>query len=119
MRNDNTTDDNAGRTAEAGTAARSAFEGGCIRIRFYPYRWVRYPAVVLGLVGAVCGLSHHVRAVASALAFAKMPGELSCYLIVAGAVVLFGLSLLRETMDSELAADGPVSSRRGSGWRSI
>ncbi len=103
---------------DAGTAHRQATIQR-IRVSDAPYGWLRLPAGVIGAVGLLGIVIHHVESAAAMFWFLRMPQEVRCYLITAGAAILFGLSLVGRRRERKIRRTDETAMPVRTRWRSV
>lgn len=90
-----------------------------LNVTCFPYGWVRLPAILLGGIGVLGILMCHLESVARIFSFLRMPPELYCYLITAGALILFGISLIRHTTEKIIHPGITKKLSSQANWRSV
>lgn len=90
-----------------------------LNVTYFPYGWVRIPAILLGGVGVLGILMFHLESAARLFSFLRMPPELYCYLITIGASLLFGISLIRHTTEKVIHPAAAKKTSLPTHWRSV
>lgn len=92
---------------------------GFITVRCTPYAWLKFPAILMGVVGLSGILAHKFETVAAKLSFLNMPPQGSCYLITAGAIILLGISILYKQSKREIIFAQGNCLETEENWRSV
>lgn len=90
-----------------------------MKVRYALYGWLKIPSLLLAAIGLLGILMAHSEAVATQLSFLNMPPAGRCYLIVAGAMILLGISIIYRQSKEKVAFDRNVPLEIEERWRSM
>jgi hypothetical protein len=101
------------------TLTRNAPVTAFVKVTYAPYAWLKFPAILLGVVGLLGILIDTVQTVAVKCSLLNMPPRGSCYLITAGAIILLGIAILYKHSKEEIAFDQRTPQQPDENWRSV
>ena len=90
-----------------------------VRVTYLPYGWVRIPAIIVGCIGILGILGHRIEPAGTLISLFNMPREAICYVITAGAAILFGISMICKKSDREINLHQATPLQIRQNWRSM